>query len=161
MLQYCQCFRRVLGQLSLGVAGLLMGLGVWCFSWDAAIALAPSQQPIGTVAVHLGTAAGELKFQPDQLVFTAGQRYKLVMDNPSDQKHYFTAKDFADVIWSQKVEAAGVEVKGAIHEIELKPGAIAEWIFVPQKPGTYELHCSIPGHAEAGMMGTITVLEPA
>jgi uncharacterized cupredoxin-like copper-binding protein len=123
--------------------------------------LAPSQLPPGTVNVHLGTAAGELKFEPNQLVFTAGQRYKLVLDNPSDQKHYFTAKDFADAIWSQKVDVAGVEVKGAIHELELKPGATADWVFVPQKPGTYELHCSIAGHAEAGMVGTITVLEPA
>lgn len=123
--------------------------------------LAPAQQPPSTVIVHLGTTSGELKFQPDQLVFTAGQRYKLVLDNPSDQKHYFTAKDFADAIWSQKVEAAGVEVKGAIHELELKPGAVADWVFVPQKPGIYELHCSIVGHAEAGMVGSITVLEDA
>jgi uncharacterized cupredoxin-like copper-binding protein len=52
-----------------------------------------------------------------------------------------------------------VEVKGAIHELELKPGAIAEWVFVPERPGTYELHCSIAGHAEAGMVGQIVVAE--
>jgi uncharacterized cupredoxin-like copper-binding protein len=139
---------------------VLVGLGAWVLGPAAAMALAPSQKPPETVAVHLGTAIGELKFQPSQLVFTAGQRYKLLLDNPSDQKHYFTAKDFADVIWSQKVDAAGVEVKGAIHELELKPAAVADWVFVPQKPGTYELHCSIAGHAEAGMVGTITILEP-
>jgi uncharacterized cupredoxin-like copper-binding protein len=52
------------------------------------------------------------------------------------------------------------EVKGAIHELELKPGAQAEWVFVPQKPGIYEFHCSISGHAEAGMVGTIVILDP-
>ncbi|MGC8712257.1 MAG: sulfocyanin-like copper-binding protein, partial [Leptodesmis sp.] len=91
------------------------------------------------------------------LQFTAGKRYKLILTNPSNSKHYFTAKDFADSIWSQKVEAGGVEVKGAISELELKPGATAEWVFVPIKFGTYELHCSIPGHAEAGMVGKLGI----
>lgn len=61
------------------------------------------------------------------------------------------------MIWTQKVQAGKVEVKGAIHELELKPGAIAEWVFIPQKTGIFELHCSITGHAEAGMVGTISV----
>ncbi|GAB4241401.1 MAG: hypothetical protein Kow00121_67520 [Elainellaceae cyanobacterium] len=118
---------------------------------------APSQQTPVEVRVHLGNQGNELVFEPNQLGFEAGKRYKLILDNPSNQKHYFTAKDFADVIWSQKVEAGNVEVKGAIHELELKPGAEAEWVFVPLKPGTYELHCSIPGHSEAGMIGTLTI----
>ena len=105
----------------------------------------------------MGTEAGELKFVPDTFNFEASKRYKLILDNPSPVKHYFTAKDFADAIWTQKVEAANVEVKGAIHELELKPTAEAEWVFIPLKPGTYELHCSIPGHAEAGMIGSITI----
>lgn len=116
-----------------------------------------AKQPAMEVHVSLGTADNDLVFVPDHLEFQSGKRYKLVLDNPSPQKHYFTAKDFADVIWSQKVEAGKVEVKGAIHEVELKPGAIAEWVFVPVKAGTYELHCSIAGHTEAGMKGSITI----
>lgn len=117
----------------------------------------PSQQPLQEVSIHLGTKSGELKFEPDHLEFVAGDRYKLILDNPSNQKHYFTAKDFADTIWTQKVDAGNVEIKGAIHELELKPKAIADWVFIPQKTGTFELHCSVAGHAEAGMIGTITV----
>jgi uncharacterized cupredoxin-like copper-binding protein len=130
------------------VAALVVGMG-------RAIA-APA--PVETVTIHLGTAAGNLRFEPDHLQFTAGQRYRLVLDNPSPEKHYFTAKDFADGLWTQKVQAAGVEVKGAIHELELKPGATAEWVFVPERPGTYELHCAIAGHAEAGMVGQLAVV---
>jgi uncharacterized cupredoxin-like copper-binding protein len=111
------------------------------------------------VKVSLGNSADALKFFPSTLTFEAGQRYKLILDNPSPQKHYFTAKDFADASWTQKVEAGKVEVKGAVHEVELKPGGEAEWVFVPMKPGTYELHCSIPGHAEAGMTGEIVIAE--
>ena len=116
------------------------------------------QTPI-EFAVHLGTETGELKFVPNDITVQVGKRYKLILDNPSPQKHYFTAKDFADGIWTQKVDAGNVEIKGAIHELELKSGAIADWVFIPLKPGAYELHCSIPGHAAAGMTGTITVSE--
>lgn len=138
---------------------VLVGLGVGLTETRGAIAaLAPTQQPLETVQVHLGTPTGQLIFEPDHLAFKAGYRYQLLLDNPSPLKHYFTAKDFADVIWTQKVEAGQVEVKGAIHELELKPNAEAQWVFLPQKPGVYELHCSIPGHAEAGMRGEIAIV---
>lgn len=123
----------------------------------SAIAASLMKEPPIEQTIHLGTEAGELKFVPSDITVQAGKRYKFVLDNPSPQKHYFTAKDFADAIWTQKVEAGNVEVKGAIHELELKPGAIAEWVLIPLKPGQYELHCSIAGHAEAGMVGSISV----
>jgi uncharacterized cupredoxin-like copper-binding protein len=109
------------------------------------------------ITVSLGNAAGELKFEPNFLEFQADKRYKLVLTNPSPVKHYFTSKDFADGIWTQKVEAGNVEIKGAIHELELKPGAVAEWVFVPLKPGKYSLRCTIPGHSEAGMTGETAI----
>ncbi|MDJ0844706.1 cupredoxin domain-containing protein [Crocosphaera sp.] len=111
------------------------------------------------VNVSLGNEAGELVFVPNHVELIAGKKYKIKLDNPSPTKHYFTAKDFADASWTQKVEAAKVEVKGAIHELELKPSAQAEWVLVPMKPGKYELHCSISGHTEAGMVGDIIVLS--
>lgn len=112
------------------------------------------------VKVSLGNPQGQLKFFPDKLNFIAGQKYKIILDNPSPSKHYFTAKDFADASWTQKVEAGKVEIKGAIHELELKPGAEAEWVILPVKSGKYELHCSVPGHTEAGMIGEITINNP-
>lgn len=131
--------------------GLIFAWGL--LSTSAALA-APE---VTVVKVSLGSSANELKFFPNQLQFVAGQRYKLLLDNPSPQKHYFTAKDFADASWTQKVEAGKAEIKGMIHELELKPGGEAEWVFVPMKPGQYSLRCPISGHTEAGMTGIITV----
>lgn len=138
--------------------GLLLSVLFWLGGLGGGnpIALA-SPSPLTEVRIHLGTASNELRFEPDDLEFEAGKKYKLILDNPSGSKHYFTAKDFADAIWTQKVEAGNVEVKGAIHELELKPGAVAEWVFVPLKAGTFELHCSIAGHSEAGMVGSLTI----
>ncbi|MFN6529653.1 copper-binding protein [Nostoc sp. ChiSLP03a] len=115
------------------------------------------KQPATEIIVSLGNAANELKFEPNHLEFEVGKRYQLRLTNPSQLKHYFTAKDFADAIWTQKVEAGKVEIKGAIHELELKPSAEAEWVFVPLKSGTYGLRCTILGHTEAGMTGEIAI----
>jgi uncharacterized cupredoxin-like copper-binding protein len=114
------------------------------------------QAPI-VINVELGSATDELQFFPDRLRFQSGKRYQLHLVNPSPEKHYFTAKDFADGLWSQKVDAGNVEIKGAIHELELRSGSTADWVFVALRPGTYELRCTIPGHAEAGMRGTLTI----
>ncbi|HEY9660982.1 MAG TPA: cupredoxin domain-containing protein [Allocoleopsis sp.] len=139
--------------------GLLLSLflGFAANGLPAAAAGLANSADITEVQVHLGTTDNQLKFVPDHLEFKAGKRYKLILDNPSGLKHYFTAKDFADGIWTQKVEAGNVEIKGAVHELELKPGAIAEWVFVPLKPGTYSLRCTITGHTEAGMTGTLVI----
>lgn len=116
-------------------------------------------QPPVSRSVDLGTVEGSLIFKPSHLVFKVGTLYKLKLNNPSPLKHYFTAKDFTDAVWMRKVEVAGVEIKGKVNEIELKPGASVEWFFVPIQVGTYSLLCSVPGHAESGMAGDIVILE--
>ncbi len=116
-----------------------------------------AKQPLINVEVRLGDADGSLQFYPNTLAFEAGRRYQLHLVNDSPTKHYFTAKDFADGVWNQKVDTGGVEVKGAIHEIEVRPGAYADWVFVPVRAGNYPLRCVVPGHTEAGMVGSIQV----
>ena len=137
------------------VAVVIVLVSCWLVTFPAFAGSAPLE-----VKISLGSEQGELKFFPSQLDFIAGQKYKLILDNPSPTKHYFTAKDFADASWTQKVEAGKVEIKGAIHELELKPNAQAEWVIVPLKTGKYKLICTIPGHAAAGMVGEIAINNP-
>jgi uncharacterized cupredoxin-like copper-binding protein len=147
-----KCMRTTLAVL----LSLVLWLGITLPQAEA-IATPANQGMVIELHVQLGTPEGELKYVPDHLNFEAGRRYKLVLTNPSPQKHYFTAKDFADGIWTQKVEAGNVEIKGAIHELELRPGTTAEWYFTPLRTGTYALHCPIAGHTEAGMTGELAI----
>lgn len=117
--------RRWLSQCLLVMLGLILSGSI--VSTPTAFA-APQ---VTEVKVSLGNSANELKFFPSNLQFVAGQPYKLLLDNPSPQKHYFTSKDFADSGWTQKVEAGKVEIKGAIHELELKPGGEASGYLSP------------------------------
>ena len=136
---------------------LILLLVIWFASslfWLPSTLATPS---VNEINISLGNSSGELKFFPDNIQLSMGKSYKLLLDNPSSVKHYFTSKDFADASWTKKVQAGKVEVKGAIHELELQPGASAEWVLTPMKSGTYELHCSIKGHAAAGMVGEIVI----
>ncbi|MBI2880715.1 MAG: biphenyl 2,3-dioxygenase [Candidatus Tectomicrobia bacterium] len=146
-----RAIRRVLFLLGLGI----LFSGGWAPASRAAGDLS-AQNPI-VVEVRLGSRQGHLAFEPKELTFETGRLYKLVLINPSPVKHYFSALRFAAAVWTRKVQDAGMEVKGAIREIELLPGKRAEWFFVPVQAGVFELRCTIPGHAEAGMIGRVAL----
>jgi uncharacterized cupredoxin-like copper-binding protein len=144
------CLKKVSLWLSIAIA-------IWIALPDFALAALPDRATPMTVQVSLGNTANELKFEPNNLQLKAYTTYKLLLSNPSPQKHYFTALEFANRSWTQKVDAGNVEIKGAIQELELRSTTNAQWWLVPMKPGTYRLRCTVPGHTEAGMIGTITV----
>lgn len=149
--------RSIINCLKIVGLGILLAIWIWIDLANFALAALPNQAIPTTVKVSLGNTTNELKFEPNNLQLKAHTNYKLLLSNPSPQKHYFTALEFANKSWTQKVEAGNVEIKGAIQELELRSSTKAEWWLVPMKPGTYQLHCTVPGHTEAGMIGTITV----
>jgi uncharacterized cupredoxin-like copper-binding protein len=128
------------------------------------------QEPI-EVAVDLGQP-GQHAFAPNQLRFETGKLYKLVLRNPSKDPHYFTSHGFTLLIYTRKIQVVQdrdgkrttlAEFKGAIREVEVYPGQIAEWWFVPVATGRVtDLRCGIVGsdgksHAEHGMTGEIVI----
>ena len=140
--------------------------------------LAPSPSPVNAldltkqtpieVRVELGTTAGKHAFVPNTLTFEAGKLYKLVLRNPSKNKHYFTSPGLANSVYTGKVQVVDdkgtrAEIKGSIREIEVYPGGTAEWWFVPVAAGRFEdLHCHIKDsegrtHAQKGMTGTVEI----
>jgi uncharacterized cupredoxin-like copper-binding protein len=104
----------------------------------------------------------EFSFTPGELTFEAGVPYELKLRNVGQEKHYFTAHEFYRAIATRKAESEQSEVKVPYFTaIEVYPGEEVELYFVPVLPGTFELFCEIEGHADAGMVGTITVTGDA
>jgi uncharacterized cupredoxin-like copper-binding protein len=121
------------------------------------------QKPIELTAM-LGNKNGELRFFPHTLSLQTGKLYRLILSNPSSVKHYFSSDGMSRAVYTRKVQVNGkngkpiAEIKGSIREIEVYPQGTAEWWFVPVKAGTFnDLKCTIAGHAEAGMVGTVTI----
>jgi uncharacterized cupredoxin-like copper-binding protein len=145
--------RSLLDHLKFWCCCLMMVVAIYSFPVSSVLAVpAPMSTPI-ELKISLGNKANELKFFPDRMQLVAGKKYKLLLS----QKRYFTAREFASNSWTQKVDAGNVEIKGAIQELELRPNTTAAWVLIPMRSGSYQLRCTIPGHTEAGMTGTITV----
>jgi uncharacterized cupredoxin-like copper-binding protein len=128
------------------------------------------QEPI-EITVELGKP-GQHVFTPSKLRFETGKLYKLVLRNPSNEAHYFTSHAFTQLIYTRKVQVVQsrdgktvplAEFKGVIREIEVYPGQVAEWWFVPVAAGRVtDLRCGIVGadgksHADHGMLGEIVI----
>lgn len=147
-------------------AGFLLAAALSPFATASAAGDLAGQDPI-EVQVALGTSANDIVFVPNELTFETGRLYKLVLTNPSSKKHYFTSLGLASKVYTRKVQVVNggtlAEIKGSIREIEIYPGATAEWWFVPVATGELsDLHCHIEGddgmtHAEMGMVGKIVI----
>lgn len=85
-------------------------------------------------------AADTLKFEPSSITVKAGQPVQLTLSNTGQMQHD----------WSLD-QGAAQPVK-----IVANAGQTATGTFTIQRPGPYTFICSVPGHAAAGMQGTIT-----
>jgi len=128
-----------------------------------------TQQSPVEISVDLGSTANEFAFSPNQIGLETGKLYKVVLRNLGKEPHYFSSPGLASRVFTRKVVVSGPdgkvlgEIKGVIREIEVFPGGISEWWFVPVQTGSFgDLHCGIRGadgktHAEKGMVGQITI----
>ena len=103
---------------------------------DSSTVTAPSA--VGGSGSDLAVTAKEFSFNPARLTLKAGQSAKLVMENIGSIEHDFTVDDAGF-----KLSVTGGKTKDKELKID--------------KPGTYEFHCSVAGHKDAGMKGELVV----
>ncbi|RLA37272.1 MAG: hypothetical protein DRR03_02675 [Gammaproteobacteria bacterium] len=101
----------------------------------------------------------EFAYEPGDLVFKAGQPYKLVLKNSGEKKHYFTAPGFYKAIATRKVQSnKDGEIKAPYFTaIELMVGGQLDLYFVPVTKGEFPVYCTIDDHREQGMEGSLTI----
>jgi len=102
----------------------------------------------------------EYHYEPMDVTFKAGKPYKVELKNKGTKDHYFTAPDFfRAVAWRKAMVNGQAEVKApyfTAFEV-LKSGGQLDLYFVPVTSGSYEVYCTIEGHRQEGMEGSITV----
>jgi uncharacterized cupredoxin-like copper-binding protein len=103
---------------------------------------------------------GEASFGAEVTVLELGQPYKLVFTNVGEIKHEGTSTEFFNTVAFRKAEDASGEFKAPTPtEVETFAGKETELFLIPTQAGTFELVCEIEGHYDAGMYGTIEVVE--
>lgn len=103
-------------------------------------------------------------FTPDNLEVTAGQPVKLTLHNASVLEHDFSIVEIPLVGTAEETGGMEHDMGDTAAEPELHVavggGQSASLEFTPTKPGTYDFWCTVSGHKEAGMTGTLVVLAP-
>jgi len=111
----------------------------------------------------LAVAAKEFAFAPATLTVQAGQPVTLSLQNTGAVDHDWSvqeieisgeAKSSGDVPAGHMMGGTGDEPK--LH-VAVGTGGKGTLTFTPSKPGTYTFYCTVAGHKEAGMVGTLTV----
>lgn len=100
---------------------------------------APAQGRHGTALRLSADKGGELKFDKRSLEANAGE-VEIMMDNPSSLSH------------NVSIEGDGVHEEGKT----VGEGGTSI-VRAKLRPGRYTFYCSVPGHRQGGMQGTLTV----
>ncbi len=102
----------------------------------------------------------DFTFEPRNLSMEVNKAYKLKLQNPAGNasKHYYTAGEFYQTCVTRKAEDSKAEIKVPYFKaVELLIGGTTELFILPTVVGNYDVVCTISGHEDAGMHGTITV----
>jgi uncharacterized cupredoxin-like copper-binding protein len=113
------------------VALLGLGLATTVVAADKAVTAA-----LPTVSV----TAKDVRFSPADVTVRAGEWSAISFTNADPVVHDWMVEEIPNL------------------DTVARPGQTTTLRFVLDTPGTYEILCSVPGHAEAGMVGTLTVL---
>ena len=109
--------------------------------------------------------ASAMKYQPASIEVKLGQPVELTFNNTDAVDHDFTIMEIpTEHITAASEPVAGHDMSHMASEPELhmavamgKSGTLS---FTPTKSGTYEFFCTVAGHKEAGMVGTLVVTAP-
>jgi uncharacterized cupredoxin-like copper-binding protein len=89
----------------------------------------------------LEVVAKDVRFQPDMWTVTAGEWAVVELRNDDPVVHDWMVEGIPNL------------------EVIARPGQTASLRFVLDRPGEYMVMCSVEGHAEAGMVGMLRVVE--
>lgn len=110
--------------------------------------------------VTIQVDAKDFSFAPATLDVTAGKTVMIDLKNTGAVEHDFTIRT---IKLAGKAESHGnadshmhTAGESAVH-VAAKVGTNGTVTFTPTEAGTYQFECSVPGHKEAGMVGTFVV----
>jgi plastocyanin len=121
--------------LGTALTAALALLAAACGAAQPAVAVAA---PGAGGAHQVTVTASEMAFSPATVEVRAGEAVKVTLVN----------RGLLDHNWQ-------VRLGGETVTVEARPRQSASTTFTAPAPGTYEVICSLPGHAQAGMTGTL------
>ncbi len=139
--------KALAGQLSFAVAILLAAalVGNWIYG-----RVRPTTEATLTVST--------LAFSPDVIEAEVGRPVRLTFRNQSSVLHDWSIMEIpVEGIWA--TDDGEMEDEGPAPDLHViaRAGGTGYLEFTPTQAGTYQFICTVPGHKEAGMVGTLVV----
>ena len=97
-------------------------------------------------------------YHPDFLELEKDKPYILTLVNVGGRSHDLVGEQFFSSLIIHQIKTSGFSVKSYhVESIFLRPNQkVSIWI-VPIKKGEFPFICTLPGHFEDGMEGTIVI----
>jgi uncharacterized cupredoxin-like copper-binding protein len=99
----------------------------------------------------------DFAFNPSEFTVPAGEEITLHVTHQGTMEHSFIIMKYekdAGVMFDDEDKV------NIFWEVDLQPGDSETVIFTaPEKPGTYQVICGMPGHLQSGMIGKLIVTQ--
>ena len=120
-----------------------------------------STVPVKSGPQEVTLEAAEFKFQPATIQVEAGRPVKVTMRNNGTIEHDWSVMEIpTTAIKAPSQSTMGHDMGGAkqpeLH-MAVMNGQMVQMEFTPTRPGTFQFYCTVAGHKEAGMVGTLVV----
>ena len=118
----------------------------------------PLDHRAGQEAQELRLETKDVKFAPVELTAKTGVTTELTLENLDEVERDFQIDDInVDVIERDDDREHDGGHTGGDLGVHAEGGETEFVTFVVNEPGSYEFYCTIPGHKESGMVGTLIV----
>lgn len=134
----------------------------------ALLAACGSAKPTPPPLMELSLTATDIAYDTHQFDVVAGQPVRLTLHNEGALIHDFSIQKMphsGEVMAEEAdhgMEGHDMNTAGPDQEIHVASpvGESLSVTFTPITPGDYEFFCTVAGHREAGMVGTLVVSAP-
>ena len=116
------------------------------------------KKPARVVQVVMRESDGRIIFIPDQIRVRKGEQVRLQLRNNGEIDHEFVLATVEENLKHMKEMEKNPDMEhDDPNARRVKPKKTAEIVWQFTKAGTFDFSCLIPGHRQAGMVGTIIV----
>lgn len=147
----------------IALAGLLLLTGC-SGGMDSSDPHAAHSDAMGAEGRVIEVVAKEFAFAPASISAKVGEPVTVLLENEGSLEHDWSIVEIeSDHVSSETTGASEAHLHGAMGEdaaalhVAAMPKQMGQINFTPTKSGRYRYYCSVPGHAEAGMVGELVV----
>ena len=116
------------------------------------------RKPARIVQVTMREADGKMLFIPSRIEIAKDQEVRFILRDSGELDHEFVLTTTAENLRHAESMNLNPDMEHDVpNAMKLAPKKTGELLWKFSKPGEFEYSCLIPGHREAGMIGTIIV----